>query len=102
MLVSLRYPAGKFREKRVTNITKRNNRQNKKELAVDVRSLSSTIRKKTSASDSRPSAAGVGVLGVVLIVSLITSIVVSDLGRMYTGVKKLYKLCHKRICRIKN
>ncbi|KAJ8310748.1 hypothetical protein KUTeg_012613 [Tegillarca granosa] len=65
--------------------------QLKKELSVDVSKLSASKRKKTSAIDSRPSAAGFGVLGLVLMVSLLTSLVLSDVGRLYSTLKQLYK-----------
>lgn len=57
--------------------------QLQKELSVNTSTLSSTIRKKTSADDKRPSAAAVGyTLGVALLVMSIGAILLADSPKM--------------------
>ncbi|KAK7462014.1 hypothetical protein BaRGS_00038571, partial [Batillaria attramentaria] len=51
----------------------------KKELKVDVTTLSSQRRRKESAPDPRPSSTNMGVVGVVLIVTVLAFILLSDL-----------------------
>ncbi|KAK7496559.1 hypothetical protein BaRGS_00012211, partial [Batillaria attramentaria] len=53
--------------------------QLKKDLAVDKAQLSSTIRKVTSAPDHRPSATGIGYVGIVFLVLSFGAIVVMDI-----------------------
>lgn len=55
----------------------------KKLLTVNKSSLSSTIRKKESANDSRPSAKGIGAVGVLFIVFVFGGIVFMDLHSLY-------------------
>ncbi|XP_033755784.1 mucin-22-like [Pecten maximus] len=50
----------------------------KKELIIDKLTLSSTIRKKTSANDDRPSAQAIGMVGVVFLVSFALTVFVPD------------------------
>ncbi|XP_062611207.1 uncharacterized protein LOC134273055 [Saccostrea cucullata] len=55
----------------------------KKELVVNTRTLSSFIRKRTSASDERPSATGVGViLGVGILTFLCAIIFIPDIPKL--------------------
>lgn len=54
--------------------------ETKKELAVNKTSLSSFVRKKTSAKDDRPSAAGIGSVGIVMLVFVSVLIIGSDLA----------------------
>ncbi|XP_048775470.2 uncharacterized protein LOC125680071 [Ostrea edulis] len=61
----------------------------KRTLTVNKTSLSSTVRKKTSAPDSRTSSAGMGVLGICLIIILITALVASDLFCFISFLKSL-------------
>ena len=56
-------------------------------LSVDRSNLSSTTRKKTSAPDYRPSAQGLGAVGVIVIVAVISSIVALDLTTLIRDVK---------------
>ena len=56
-------------------------------LTVDKSNLSSTTRKKTSAPDYRPSAQGLGAVGVIVIVAVIASIVALDLTTIIRDVK---------------
>ncbi|OWF44191.1 C3 and PZP-like alpha-2-macroglobulin domain-containing protein 8 [Mizuhopecten yessoensis] len=50
----------------------------KKELTIDKQTLSSTIRKKTSANDDRPSAQAIGMVGVVFLVVFALLVFVPD------------------------
>ncbi|XP_069114767.1 mucin-22-like [Argopecten irradians] len=50
----------------------------KKELTVDKQILSSTIRKKTSANDDRPSAQAIGMVGVAFLVAFVLIVFVPD------------------------
>ncbi|XP_022339722.2 uncharacterized protein LOC111134708 [Crassostrea virginica] len=54
----------------------------KKEIEVEKSTLSSNIRKKTSADDPRPSAKSVGCIGIVIIAIVIGGIVALDLPRI--------------------
>ncbi|XP_069124483.1 uncharacterized protein [Argopecten irradians] len=62
-----------------------------KELTVDKSTLSSTIRKKTSAKDERPSATMVGSIGAILLSLTFGLVVVLDADYMY----KVYKIVQK-------
>ena len=69
-------------------------------LAVNVSKLSSTIRKLTSAEDSRVSAVSIGYVGVGILISILASIVFIDSTRLIRDLKKLFcnireGLCHK-------
>ncbi|KAK7109814.1 hypothetical protein V1264_013795 [Littorina saxatilis] len=50
------------------------------ELKVNKTNLSSTLRRKTSAPDHRPSAQGLGVVGVIVVVAVLVCIVALDLS----------------------
>ena len=50
----------------------------KDELTVETKDLSATVRLKSSAQDSRPSAAAVGSLGIILIVIATVLIITPD------------------------
>lgn len=63
----------------------------KKLLTVNKSSLSSTIRKKESANDSRPSAKGIGAVGVLFIVFVFGGIVFMDLHSLYLFISKHYR-----------
>ncbi|XP_052061886.1 uncharacterized protein LOC127701951 [Mytilus californianus] len=58
-----------------------------KELSVNVETLSSTIRSKTSAKDDRPSSTGIGYVGVILLVTVFGGIIILDLPVFWTVVK---------------
>ncbi|XP_069142085.1 uncharacterized protein [Argopecten irradians] len=60
----------------------------KKETKVDEENLSSTIRKKTSASDPRPSSAYVGYLGITLLAVIFGGLFLLDLPRTSILLKK--------------
>ncbi|XP_076450019.1 uncharacterized protein LOC143286363 [Babylonia areolata] len=49
-----------------------------KELAVDRAQLSATVRKKTSAQDSRPSAQATGSVGIVMLAIVVVLLVTPD------------------------
>ncbi|XP_036364683.1 uncharacterized protein LOC118765932 [Octopus sinensis] len=72
----------------------------KKELAVDKKKLSKTIRAKTSAPDERQSAQGIGFIGVVLLSALPIFIFIIDLPQLYADLKTFYtnvsSLCSNR------
>ncbi|XP_062595690.1 uncharacterized protein LOC134257054 [Saccostrea cucullata] len=60
----------------------------KKELVVNARTLSSSIRKRTSASDERPSATGVGViLGVGILTFLCAIIFIPDIPKLTHDIR---------------
>ncbi|XP_060066251.1 integumentary mucin C.1-like [Ylistrum balloti] len=67
----------------------------RKTLLVDTSTLSSSIRKKTSASDPRPSAAAVGYLGVVLMTVVFGGILLMDAGNIIRCGKAIVKLTKK-------
>ena len=62
-----------------------------KKLAVNVSELSSTIRKLTSAEDSRPSAVGIGVLGITFLVAMFSAIIVIDSSMIFHDLKQLFE-----------
>ncbi|XP_014785847.1 uncharacterized protein LOC106880439 [Octopus bimaculoides] len=72
----------------------------KKELAVDKKKLSKTIRAKTSAPDERRSAQGIGFIGVILLSALPIFIFIIDLPQLYADIKTFYanvsSLCSNR------
>ncbi|KAL4225019.1 hypothetical protein ACF0H5_015714 [Mactra antiquata] len=62
-----------------------------KNLTLNVSTLSSTIRKKTSADDGRQSATAIGYsLGVSILVFTLTAIVLADLPKLLVGMKLLH------------
>jgi hypothetical protein len=58
----------------------------KRALEVNKSSLSSTIRKKESAFDPRPSAKGIGYVGAIVIAFVFGGIVLMDLHRLYVFI----------------
>ncbi|XP_060600619.1 uncharacterized protein LOC132754047 [Ruditapes philippinarum] len=69
-------------EDALKNVTKKI----EKELSVNKSTLSSTIRRKTSAQDDRPSATAIGYsLGVALLVSSLGAILLSDLPKVISS-----------------
>ena len=69
-----------------------------KRLAVNASSLSSTVRRLTSAEDTRPSAKSIGYLGVGLIVVILGSIVVIDLNGLVRDLKVLVRNLKQGMC----
>eukprot|EP00105_Crassostrea_gigas_P021899 XP_011441213.1 PREDICTED: uncharacterized protein LOC105337960 [Crassostrea gigas] len=71
----------------VSNITKEGLQQKisqiKKSLTVNKTSLSSSLRRKTSAPDERQSSAGMGVVGMFIIIGTLFALIASDL--FYAG-----------------
>lgn len=63
--------------------------QIQKKLAVNVTTLSSTIRKLTSAEDRRPSATGIGILGIVIITVTCGSVCLMDAATLFRDLKTL-------------
>lgn len=61
----------------------------KKELTIEKSTLSSVIRTKTSADDSRPSAKFVGSLGIAMLTITFGGIILSDASVLYAAFKKL-------------
>ncbi|VDI16947.1 Hypothetical predicted protein [Mytilus galloprovincialis] len=71
-----------------------------KELSVNVETLSSTIRSKTSAKDDRPSSASIGYIGVILLVTVFGGLIILDLPGFVTVVKLRFydlKTCCQKI-----
>lgn len=60
------------------------------ELTIPKKDLSSTIRKKTSASDNRVSATGIGMVGVVMMCVVFGGIIILDLGMLVSHLGILY------------
>ena len=60
----------------------------KKNLIVEKRILSATVRKKISAKDSRTSAKATGVLGVIIVLVVLGIIVMSDILKLKDGIIK--------------
>lgn len=56
------------------------------ELKIDVKNISSSRRKLTSAPDSRPSAIGVGLFGTILLVTIFSAIVCPDVWSLINNV----------------
>ena len=54
----------------------------KANLSLDVSALSRTIRKHTSASDDRVSSKGLGIVGVIIVLIVITFIILSDISNV--------------------
>ncbi|XP_033746410.1 endochitinase A-like [Pecten maximus] len=67
----------------------------RKKLLVDTSTLSSSIRKKTSASDPRPSAAAVGYVGIILLTMVFGGIILMDAGNIVRCGKVLVNLTKK-------
>ena len=66
-------------------------KQLKQELAVDKSELSSTIRKKTSAPDERPSSKGLGVLGIVMLTGIGCMLVAADARVLVRDFKNCFR-----------
>ncbi|OWF34652.1 hypothetical protein KP79_PYT11421 [Mizuhopecten yessoensis] len=62
----------------------------KEETKVDEEMLSSTIRKRTSASDPRPSSTYVGFVGVVLLSAIFVPLLTADLSRVIIALKSWF------------
>lgn len=60
------------------------------ELTIPKKDLSSTIRKKTSATDNRVSSTGIGMVGVVMMCVVFGGIIILDLGMMASHLGILY------------
>ncbi|XP_061196575.1 serine-rich adhesin for platelets-like [Saccostrea echinata] len=60
----------------------------KKEIQVEKSTLSSSVRKKTSATDSRPSAKTFGFVGIIIITFVLGGIVALDFPMLIVGLKK--------------
>ncbi|KAJ8319305.1 hypothetical protein KUTeg_004396 [Tegillarca granosa] len=71
----------------------------RKELSVDVKTLSSTIRKKVSAKDERPSSQLFGVFGVVFIVVVFGSIIIVDIPNLFKTIKVTWKIVSEYLSR---
>lgn len=75
---------------------------------MNTRTLSSSIRKRTSAKDERPSATGVGVvLGVGIVTFLVLAVIVPDIPMMIFSLRNNYviqilieKYRHRKWCTI--
>lgn len=75
---------------------------------MNTRTLSSSIRKRTSAKDERPSATGVGVvLGVGIVTFLVLAVIVPDIPMMILSLRNNYviqilieKYRHRKWCTI--
>lgn len=68
--------------------------QIKEELTVNKSTLSMARRKKTSASDSRPSATGIGYVGAVLLGMVLTGVVAIDLSSIWNS----FKVMKRNLC----
>ncbi|XP_036364682.1 uncharacterized protein LOC118765931 isoform X2 [Octopus sinensis] len=72
----------------------------KKELAVDKKKLSKTIRAKTSAPDERRSAQGIGFIGVIFLSAVPIFIIIIDFPQLCAGMKTFCRnvssLCSNR------
>ncbi|XP_022298408.2 uncharacterized protein LOC111107483 [Crassostrea virginica] len=65
--------------------------QMKKELLLNTRTLSSSVRKRTSAKDDRPSATGVGVvLGIGIFTLLFAAVIVPDIPSLVSDIRNSY------------
>ncbi|XP_060561224.1 uncharacterized protein LOC132720962 [Ruditapes philippinarum] len=62
------------------------------ELTIDTSNTSAAINKLTSAEDNRPSAVGVGFVGVGLLSAIFGGLVLMDLNVLYAGLKEFFKL----------
>ncbi|KAJ8318046.1 hypothetical protein KUTeg_003137 [Tegillarca granosa] len=71
----------------------------RKELSVDVKTLSSTIRKRVSAKDERPSSQLFGVFGVVFIVVVFGTIIIVDIPNLFKTIKVTWKIVSQYLSR---
>ncbi|GFO41563.1 sushi, von Willebrand factor type a, egf and pentraxin domain-containing protein 1 [Plakobranchus ocellatus] len=67
-----------------------------KQLGVDANSLSSTVRRKSSAEDARPSAKSVGYMGVVLMMASFSLIIAMDVSRVWPCRQLLGGSCNTK------
>lgn len=67
-----------------------------KELTVEASNTSAAIRKKISVEDNRPSAVGVGYVGVGLMAFVFGGLVLLDSHIVFQGIKKLVELIKAR------
>lgn len=65
--------------------------QRKSELTVDTEALSSTLRKLSSAPDSRPTSTAIGAVGAAMIGVLAAFIVLPDLFSVLYSILKYFK-----------
>lgn len=65
--------------------------QRKSELTVDTEALSSTLRKLSSAPDSRPTSTAIGAVGTAMIGVLAAFIVLPDLFSVLYSILKYFK-----------
>ena len=63
----------------------------RRELLIDKKHLSSTVRKLTSAHDDRPSSTTVGSVGVIIISLVVLSIVMADISKLFIFIKACLK-----------
>jgi len=69
-----------------------------KRLALNTSSLSSTVRRLTSAEDTRPSARGIGYLGLGIISFMLAAIVFIDSHVLFRDVKFLFGNLKHGLC----
>jgi hypothetical protein len=62
----------------------------KKKLTVNKTTLSSTVRRKTSATDERISSASMGAAGICVIIVIIMSVMAGDIGLVVRFAKSLW------------
>lgn len=67
-------------------------------LAVNVSTLSATIRRLTSAEDKRPSATGIGYVGISIIAFLCGAIILMDSTILFRDLKILYNNLKQTCC----
>ncbi|XP_045190870.2 uncharacterized protein LOC123547671 [Mercenaria mercenaria] len=65
-------------------------KQLEQELAINPTNTSAALRKLTSAEDNRPSAVGVGYLGVGLLTAVFGGLFLLDLNVILAGIKDLF------------
>nr|KAG5699134.1 hypothetical protein BaRGS_014433 [Batillaria attramentaria] len=63
-------------------------KKTQEDLLLDTSNLSATIRRKTSAKDSRPAAQATGAIGIVMLVVVFGSIILPDLVSVVHAVVK--------------
>ena len=90
-----RCPCNKVGDPAVKNMTVAETleavKQLKQELAVDISELSSTIRKKISAPDERPSSKGIGALGIVMLTGILCMLVAADASVLVRDFKNGFR-----------
>ncbi|CAG2205784.1 unnamed protein product [Mytilus edulis] len=68
----------------------------KKNLTIDSKNISATIRKRICARDDRPSAVSVGYVGVALLLIPLVIIISFDVPKYFVVVTNIYKRVSKR------